>query len=151
MRSGGPRSHRLLDRLAGPVAAGQPIRRVRVLVVDDDAAIRAVIATTLSGEGLEVFEADGGGAALDMVTSTHPDVAVLDSDMPLMSGWEVADALRTNPATTAIRTIVLTTQSPRRAGVMSLPAGVDACLRKPFDSHELVAAVKELAAPNRRR
>ncbi len=124
---------------------------IRVLVVDDDAAIRALITTTLSGEGLEVFEAGGGGAALDIVTSTHPDVVVLDSDMPAMTGWEVADVLRANPATTAIRTIVLTSQSPGRPGVVSLPAGVDACLRKPFDSHELVAAVKQLAAPNRRR
>lgn len=145
------RGQRLLGRLVRPESTGQPIRPTRVLVVDDDAVIRALITATLSAEGFDVFEAVDGVAALVSVGSTEPDIVTLDSDMPPMSGWDVAQMLRTNPPTASIRTLVLASRPPDLSSGFALPTGVDGCIRKPFDAHELVTAVKQLAAPQRRR
>jgi DNA-binding response OmpR family regulator len=113
---------------------------VRVLVVDDDAVIRSLLVVTLSVEGFSVSQATRGQEALDRLALSPVDVLVLDAEMPDMSGLEVATALRR-----LNRTKILLLG--RAAGIDC--RDVDACLPKPFEPNEFVAAVRALAAPRR--
>jgi CheY-like chemotaxis protein len=70
----------------------------RVLVVDDDETIRSLVLYSLSEVGYEVFLARNGLDALKLMESHPVDMILLDMRMPIMSGWEFADALRTKPA-----------------------------------------------------
>jgi CheY-like chemotaxis protein len=117
----------------------------RVLVVDDDDAIRALIAITLSVEGFEVIEAGDGWVALEILHSSHPDIVTIDVDMPPISGWEVVQQLRRDPRFGGIKVLLLSGHALDCDPARYEPLGVDACLRKPFDAHELVAAVTRLA------
>lgn len=139
------RSRRLLDRLVGRGSISVPTPATRVLVVDDDAVIRALIAVTLSVEGFEVVEAVDGPEALETLRLIGPDIVTLDAEMPPMSGWEVAQQLHADPQTAGIKVLLLSAHDAHRDPRYYKPLGVDACLRKPFDAHELVAVVKELA------
>ena len=68
-----------------------PHSRWRILIADDDAILRRILASNLMGDGFEVLTADDGPAALDLVQSIWPDLAVLDLMMPGMTGFELAD------------------------------------------------------------
>jgi CheY-like chemotaxis protein len=65
-----------------------------VLIVDDDADIRAAVADILRDEGFHVKEAVNGLDALEQIAEAEPDLVLLDLMMPVMTGWEVIDALR---------------------------------------------------------
>jgi CheY-like chemotaxis protein len=117
----------------------------RVLVADDDdAAIRQLIAIHLSAAGFAVELAASGTAAMDAAASVVVQVAVLDAGMPPPAGWDVARRLRGDPATAAIRTVVLW---PADNPDLSPPKGrvADAHLSKPFSPLELVALVQRIS------
>lgn len=117
----------------------------RVLVVDDDAVIRALITVNLELEGFAVTTAVDGEDCLVQARQQLPDVITLDVMMPRMDGWEAARRLRADPATAGIKVIVLTAlgqETDRRRGDR---IGVDAYLVKPFDPDDLIAAVRRLA------
>ena len=116
----------------------------RVLVADDDAAIRQLIAVYLTAAGFGVVLAAGGAAALELATTAGVDVAVLDAGMPAPAGWDVAGRLRADPATATVRTVVLWPDG-RHDASPSGHCGADACLAKPFSPPELVALVAGLA------
>jgi len=90
-----------------------------------------------------VIQAASGRIALELARSVRVAAAVLDAGMPAPSGWDIARELRANPATAAMRTVVL----PEGGGNASptLHQGVDACLAKPFSLPELVALVAALS------
>ena len=71
----------------------------RILIADDDETIIRLLTITLRNEGYELIIARDGRAALDMVNSEHPDMAILDVMMPEMTGFEVCHALRAQPET----------------------------------------------------
>lgn len=131
-------------------SAGVASPATRVLVVDDDAVIRALIAVTLSIEGFEVVEAVDGQVALDVLVSINPDIVTLDAAMPPISGWEVARRMCTDLHVTGIKVLVLSADAADCDPARYRPLGVDACLRKPFDADELVSTVTQLAVPGKR-
>ena len=116
-----------------------------VLVADDDAAIRELIAFKLTRDGHEVVLAEDGQRAVDLARSTRPDVAILDVTMPGLSGAEVAGAIRATPQLDGIRIILLTGHV-----VAEAHAGVDVHLRKPFSPQDLSAQVAALLEGDRR-
>ena len=79
-----------------------------VLLVDDDAAARAVLARTLAREGWEVREAENGRVALELIEEHEPTLVLLDLMMPEMDGFEFVEALRARPAWQGIPVVVLT-------------------------------------------
>jgi DNA-binding response OmpR family regulator len=112
----------------------------RVLVVDDDAAIRQVIAFALSDEGFEVDQAKDGLTALEVIDRRHPDLILLDMRMPGMDGWEFVKRYRERPHQAPI--IVLTAaQDAAQRGAEVNAAG---CLSKPFDLDTLIETVSAL-------
>ena len=118
---------------------------LRVLVVDDDAGIRQLIAVNLELEGFLVTTAVDGQEGVDQAKAQLPDVITLDVMMPTLDGWEVTRLLRTDPTTQGIKVVLLSAlgqDADRRRGA---EVGVDAYLVKPFDPDELIAVIRQLA------
>ena len=116
---------------------------VRVLVVDDDAAIRQFIQMALEGSGYEVATAEDGQEALAAVRATPPRVILLDMRMPVMDGWAFTRAYRETPPPHA-PIVVLT--AARDAGEYASDVDADAFLAKPFNLRELLGLVGRLVA-----
>ena len=114
---------------------------VRVLVVDDDAAIRQFIQIALEGSGYEVATAEDGQEALAAVRAAPPRVILLDMRMPIMDGWAFTRAYRETPPPNA-PIVVLT--AARDAGEYASDVNADAFLAKPFNLRELLGLVGRL-------
>lgn len=110
----------------------------RVLVVDDDDAIRSLVTTVLRRRGLHVDTARNGVEALERIQTCSYLVLLLDLMMPAMNGWDVLDHLETEPRHRRPVVIVLTAGSEPRAFKPDLVAGM---VRKPFDIDMLVDTV----------
>src|SRR6516164_9391344 len=108
----------------------------RVLVVDDDAAIRRSLERGLRLSGFTVLVAADGAAALDLVGTASPDVLVLDVSMPGLSGIEVCRRIRTEGDETPV--LMLSALDELADRVAGLQAGADDYLIKPFALEELV-------------
>jgi diguanylate cyclase (GGDEF)-like protein len=130
-----------------PVSVRQVIVRstetdAPILVVDDDAATRALVAIALRRAGFDVLEAASGEAALGLIEGEAVGLVVLDLSMPGMSGIDVVRALRERPQSATLPIILLTGKGDEYALVPSLGAGADDYLTKPVRLDELVARVR---------
>ncbi|HSP33268.1 MAG TPA: response regulator [Thermoanaerobaculia bacterium] len=114
---------------------------MRVLVVDDDPAIRRLIIATLKREAYQFCEAPNGRDALDLMRREHPDVVVLDLMMPIVSGWDVLQERLHDPELMKIPIIIISAnREPQLAD--AIDKGVCAFLPKPFDINALTALVR---------
>jgi two-component system response regulator MprA len=120
--------------------------RVRVLVVDDDAAVRQSLATALGRDGYEVLAADDGNAALAHLMAASVDAIVLDVAMREPNGLEVCRRLRGRGDRTPI--LMLTARDLIDDRVAGLDAGADDYLVKPFALAELRARLRALLRRN---
>jgi DNA-binding response OmpR family regulator len=123
-----------------------PERPPRVLVVDDEAVIRQLIAINLELEGFEVHQAAHGLDALDKARELDPDVVTLDVMMPELDGWATARRLRADPATSRARIVMISARTRSADVERGQDAGADEYVTKPFDPDDVVAAVRRLAA-----
>ncbi len=112
---------------------------VRVLVVDDEAAIRRYLRASLSAHGYVVFEADSGQAALSSVPAVRPDLVILDLGLPDLDGVEVTRLLR---QWTPIPIVILSVRGQEADKIATLDAGADDYLTKPFSTGELLARMR---------
>jgi len=115
---------------------------VRVLVVDDDSAVRRSLSTALGRDGYEVVAAEGGNAALAHLAAINVDAIVLDVAMPEPNGLEVCRRLRARGDRTPI--LMLTARGLIDDRVAGLDAGADDYLVKPFALAELRARLRAL-------
>ena len=115
---------------------------MRILVVDDEPAVRDAVDRALRLEGHEVALAGDGRAALDAVATAPPDALVLDLLMPRVDGLEVCRRLRAAGDRTPV--LVLTARDAVEDRVRGLDAGADDYLVKPFALEELLARVRAL-------
>lgn len=113
----------------------------RILVIEDDEAIRENLVLLLGATGYEVLEASDGETGLAIATSTQPDLIICDIRMPKMDGFKVAEAIRKTPATKMIRFIFLTAKVERQS-VRSGMIHADDYIEKPFSSADLLTAVE---------
>ncbi len=116
----------------------------RVLVIDDEAAIRLLCRVNLEAEGLTVFEAADGRAGLERARQERPDVILLDVMMPGLDGWQVAEELVADERTSGIPIVFLTARADFRDRERGLEAGGIAYLTKPFNPVELAPLIEEL-------
>ena len=114
----------------------------RVLVVDDDKAVRESLRRSLEFNGYEVSLAGDGAEALAAIAATSPDVVVMDVMMPRLDGLEATRALRT--AGNDLPILVLTARDAVGDRVEGLDAGADDYLTKPFALQELLARLRAL-------
>ena len=106
------------------------IRKLKILLVEDDTALASVYRSRLELEGFDVCEANNGEDALSLAVSEHPDLILLDVMMPKISGFDVLDILRNTPETTNIRVIMLTALSQPKDKERAEQLGVDDYLVK---------------------
>jgi CheY-like chemotaxis protein len=114
----------------------------QVLVVDDDRAIREIVAEILEEEACQVATAPHGAAALDYLkhTPSPPNVILLDLMMPIMDGITFLEAKQAEPILKEIPVVVLSANLVKRPEVLTL--AVDAFLPKPVD-YQLIAAIAQ--------
>ncbi|HET7387719.1 MAG TPA: response regulator [Nocardioidaceae bacterium] len=118
--------------------------QARVLVVDDSAAIRELIAVNLRLEGFDVAVAEDGEAALAIIKQFAPAVVTLDVVMPRLGGLETAQRLRADPATAGIGIVMVTGRTQPADRALAEDAGVDVFVPKPFEPNELIDVVNRL-------
>ena len=111
----------------------------RVLVVDDENAIRRYLRAALSAQGFTVYEAASGAEALNAVLSSRPDIIVLDLGLPDFDGIEVTRRLREWSQTPII---ILSVREAENDKIAALDAGADDYLTKPFGTGELMARMR---------
>jgi two-component system KDP operon response regulator KdpE len=111
----------------------------RILVVDDEPQIRRIMRTTLTGAGYEVEDAKTGEEALEKLRDYHPDLVLLDMNMPGMGGLAVCREIR---AGTGVGIIMLTVRNTEADKVQALDAGADDFVNKPFSTPELLARIR---------
>jgi cyclic di-GMP phosphodiesterase len=117
---------------------------MRILLVDDDAGLRALLRTTFESVDVDLEEAEDALAAAEAVRRNRPDVVVLDVRMPGGSGLDLCRDLKADTATDGI-SVVLLTGSDGGTAEAAVGAGADAFLRKPFSPLELLSIVERLA------
>jgi len=114
----------------------------RILVAEDDRAVRDALVRALVLEGYEVDAASNGAEALDRVAEREPDILLLDVSMPMVDGLTVARVLRSEQSRLPI--LMLTARTETSDRVAGLDAGADDYLPKPYDLDELLARVRAL-------
>jgi PAS domain S-box-containing protein len=129
-----------------PLPAGRAARRLRVLVAEDNPVNRKLVTTLLKKRGHRVMAVENGRAAAEAARGRPFDVAVMDLQMPEMSGLEATDTIRRRESGTSRRLPIvgLTAHAMRADRERGLAAGMDAYLTKPIDVDALVATVEGL-------
>lgn len=116
----------------------------RILIVEDEDAIRQMVCLALSQAGYECVEAPDAGAAQACIVATPPDLILLDWMLPNMSGVDYARRLRQEKLTQDIPIIMLTARAEEDDKVQGLDSGADDYITKPFSTRELIARIKAL-------
>ena len=116
-----------------------------ILIVDDDALIRKLVATTLEDvSGFQLAEAADGEEAVAAAAAQEPEIVFLDIDMPRLDGIEACRRIRAHPAAGRATIVMLTASSDVRAEARAREAGADLFLTKPFSPLDLLRLVDRL-------
>ena len=116
---------------------------VKILVVEDETAIRRFIKINLERQGFDVVDVESGEEGLDAFLDFHPDIALLDVMLPGISGLDVAKRIRELDNNVGI--IMLTAKSQDVDKILGLESGADDYMTKPFNPTELILRIKSLA------
>lgn len=124
----------------------------RVLVVDDERAVAALLRGRLERAGYEVQVAGDGLAACEAIGENPPDLILLDLMLPILDGWKVCSIVRALPDPEVSRTpiIMLTAQASREDRLRGLRSGADDYITKPFSMEDVLLRVGEQLSRGRR-
>ncbi len=129
-------------------ALRQRVKRPYILIVDDEPDLVEVLSEALSQAGYVVSGASNGMEALEVIRSVHPDVIVLDLDMPLLNGWDFLHQVRAGRGLASSKVIILTgvdqSLEDRQQG---LKLGACDYLLKPCDPEEVVRSIEAALEP----
>jgi DNA-binding response OmpR family regulator len=120
------------------------VNRPRVLVVDDDEAMRTAVSSALEGEGYEVDWFGDAMEALRHALSEPPAVVLLDVGMPQLDGWELCEILRRQSHTREVPVLFLTGRTDVRDRITAMQVGGSDFISKPFRARDLRAKVRAL-------
>ncbi len=112
---------------------------IRILLIDDEQAIRKIVRMSLEANGYQISEAIDGKSGIEKVSHFHPHLVLLDLGLPDINGLDVLKALR---KWTRVPIIILTVTDQEQVKVQLLDAGADDYLTKPFGTNELLARVR---------
>jgi len=116
----------------------------KILIIEDEAAVREMLSFTLKNSGFEALEAINGEVALDIVKKYNIDLILLDWMLPGKAGIDISRSLRGSAETKDIPIIMLTAKSDESDKILGLESGADDYVTKPFSPKELVARIKAL-------
>src|SRR5262245_37399878 len=114
----------------------------RVIVIEDDDAIRANVVELLTAEGFHALAAEDGRAGVRLAMSELPDLVVCDIGMPELDGYGVLTALRANPATAYVPFVFLSAKADRDAVRTGMSLGADDYVTKPFTRTDLLDSIR---------
>ncbi len=117
---------------------------LRILIVDDEADIRQILAYNLQKEGYEVFEASTGEEGIRVTKEVRPDLIILDVMMPEMDGIEVCERLRKTPGFEHVLICFLTARNEDYSQIAGLDAGADDYVAKPVKPKVLISRINAL-------
>lgn len=118
--------------------------RHRVLLADDDPALRRLVGATLGSNDFELLHAIDGEEALRVAAEKHPALVLLDVNMPRVDGFDVCRQLKRDPATTDIKIVMLTARGADVDRQRAREAGADDYFVKPFSPVQLLNRVYAL-------
>jgi CheY-like chemotaxis protein len=119
---------------------------IKVLVADDSITIQKVIGIIFGGDEYSLTVVDNGKAAVDKAREINPDILLIDALMPGMTGYEVAEAVRSTPALASKPILILTGSFEPFDEEKAKKCGADDFIAKPFESQQIITKVKELLA-----
>jgi len=120
--------------------------RPLILIVDDDQALRAMIATRLRREGFDTIEAGETAPALELVRQHRVDLACVDLMLPIESGFSLCSALRRDPKNAEIGIVVVTARTSLEDTTRAMESGADRVVYKPVRMPEFLATVRAVLA-----
>ena len=115
----------------------------KILVIEDEAELRANVGRFLKAEGYEVLTAENGAVGVELAVSRLPDLIICDIAMPEMDGFGVLFSLRENVTTSHIPFIFLTASTRTYDRNWGVELGANDYITKPFKLDELLAAIKK--------
>ncbi len=116
----------------------------KIVIADDENALRMLIAGTLEIGDYNILEADNGIDALALVKRERPELIILDVMMPGMTGYEVCKHIKTNPDIAETKVMILTAKGQQSDKEAAWEAMADFYLSKPFSPMELLKMVDEI-------
>src|SRR6266852_6680542 len=116
----------------------------RILLADDDPGLRRLIGTTLGTEDFEVIQAVDGEEALRIARQQHPELVLLDVNMPKLDGFQVCQYLKTDPETAGIKVVMITARGADADRARGREVGADDYFIKPFSPIQLLNKVYAL-------
>ena len=119
-----------------------------VLIIDDEADIREILAYNLKKEGFNVLTAENGPKGIEVAKASLPDIIILDVMMPEMDGIEVCQLLRSEESTKTILICLLTARSEDYSQIAGLDAGADDYVSKPVKPRVLISRIKAILRRN---
>ena len=119
-------------------------KSARILVVDDDPEIVTMLTMRLTKRGYQVSSASDGHMAIEVATRELPDIVLLDVMMPGKSGWEVARALKQDPATHNVKIVMVSAIGEKTNEITAPIYGADAHVDKPFEFEALERVIAGL-------
>jgi len=123
----------------------------RVLIVDDEPNILLSLEFLMQQAGLEVDTADTGESALTKIAANPPDLLLLDISLPGISGFDLLERVREQPATRTLPVVMLTAHGREVEKEKGMALGADDYITKPFSTQELVARIEALLGNERRQ
>lgn len=118
----------------------------KILIVEDNANNRLLLNALLTHYGYVVIEATNGEEGLNMAREQHPDIIIMDIQMPVMDGVSAVKALKSDPGTKNIKTIAVTSYAMKGDRENFLSAGFDGYMSKPIDTRALPGLIKQYLA-----
>jgi len=118
--------------------------KTRILIVDDDPDLVALLKLDLSNQGYEIITASNGKDALHMANTNQVELVLLDVMMPYMDGYHVAHEISSKMGIDAPRVLLMTSRDTLRERGVILMSGADGAIQKPFAPNELHIKIKEI-------
>jgi CheY-like chemotaxis protein len=121
-----------------------PNSKTKILIADDELALRFLVHETLGDDRAELLEVADGNAALEIARREHPAMILLDVAMPGLSGNEVCQILKADPATRDIVIIMLTAHGQSKDREQAFSSGADYFITKPFSPAQLLKLIAQV-------
>ena len=121
----------------------------KILIVEDEETVLTLLSNLFSFfKEYEIILARDGEEALNVIMDNTPDIVLLDIQLPKINGYELCEAIKSNPATADIKVLMLTGLAQDYNLQEALRAGANACMTKPFSAKAIVEKVAELLSSN---